>query len=227
MSTGAATSRNVSCPPATSSSSTSRTTPRRLYAAAIDSGFEGIVAKRKDSTYQPGRRSSAWLKIKAVKTAEFVVGGYTQGKGARERLGALLLGYWDGKELRYVGHVGSGLTEATVKELRERLAELATKQSPFAEKAGPPSTHDLAQARARCRSQFCRLDTGRTLARAGVHAIARGSCAAKHPQRPARERQQRPQGRRHTIERDRVGTRTARWHGQPVSISPSAARASG
>jgi bifunctional non-homologous end joining protein LigD len=109
-----------------------------LYAASIDSGFEGIVAKRKGSTYQPGRRSSAWLKIKAVKTAEFVVGGYTQGKGARERLGALLLGYWDGKELRYVGHVGSGLTEATVKDLRERLAELATQQSPF---VGKPDLH--------------------------------------------------------------------------------------
>ena len=106
----------------------------KLYAAAIDRGFEGIVAKRKDSTYQPGRRSSAWLKIKAVQSAEFVVGGYTKGKGAREPLGALLLGYWDDKKFRYVGHVGSGLDEETFQDLRERVAKLTRKTSPFAEK---------------------------------------------------------------------------------------------
>ena len=96
----------------------------RLYAAALESGFEGIVSKRKDSTYQPGRRSTAWLKIKAVQSSEFVVGGYTQGKGAREALGALLLGYWQGDELHYVGHVGSGLDDKVLRNLRERLAKL-------------------------------------------------------------------------------------------------------
>jgi bifunctional non-homologous end joining protein LigD len=108
----------------------------RLYAAALESGFEGIVSKRKDSTYQPGRRSQAWLKIKAVQSAEFVVGGYTEGKGAREALGALLLGHWQGDELHYVGHVGSGLHDKVLQHLRERLASLAAKRSPFAEK--PP-----------------------------------------------------------------------------------------
>ena len=108
----------------------------RLYAAALESGFEGIVSKRKDSTYQPGRRSTAWLKTKAVQSSEFVVGGYTQGKGAREALGALLLGYWQGDELHYVGHVGSGLDDKVLRNLRERLAKLTAKRSPFAEK--PP-----------------------------------------------------------------------------------------
>lgn len=107
-----------------------------LYAASIESGFEGIVAKRKDSTYQPGKRSLAWLKIKASRSAEFVVGGYTKGKGAREPLGALLLGYWAGNKLQYAGHVGSGLTETILKELNKRLAGLTRKTSPFAEK--PP-----------------------------------------------------------------------------------------
>jgi bifunctional non-homologous end joining protein LigD len=105
----------------------------KLYAAAIDSGFEGIVAKRKDSTYQPGKRTSAWRKIKATRTAEFVVGGYTKGKGAREPLGALLLGQWSGDELRYAGHVGSGLTDELVNGLRKPLAELTRKSSPFSE----------------------------------------------------------------------------------------------
>lgn len=107
-----------------------------LFAAALEHGFEGIVAKRKDSPYQPGRRSRAWVKVKALRTAEFVVGGYTKGKGAREPIGALLLGYWNGEKLEYVGHVGSGLDEATIRMLQGRFAKLATKVSPFAKK--PP-----------------------------------------------------------------------------------------
>jgi bifunctional non-homologous end joining protein LigD len=107
-----------------------------LYAASLASGFEGIVAKRKDAPYLPGKRSAAWRKVKATQTAEFVVGGYTKGKGAREPLGALLLGYWSGNKLQYAGHAGSGLTESIVGGLRKRFESLARKSSPFAEK--PP-----------------------------------------------------------------------------------------
>jgi bifunctional non-homologous end joining protein LigD len=108
----------------------------KLYAAATASGYEGIVAKRSDSIYQPGKRSTAWRKIKATQTAEFVIGGYTQGKGEREAMGALLLGYWRGKELHYAGHVGSGLTEPVMKDLRARIAGSVLKKPPFVEK--PP-----------------------------------------------------------------------------------------
>jgi bifunctional non-homologous end joining protein LigD len=107
-----------------------------LYGAALELGFEGIVAKRLDSPYLPGQRSRAWLKIKTTQSAEFVVGGYTRGKGAREPLGALLLGYWRGRRLHYAGHVGSGLDEAVIAGLLARTAELERKSSPFAEK--PP-----------------------------------------------------------------------------------------
>ena len=85
-----------------------------LYEVATAHGFEGIMAKRKDSLYLPGKRASTWLKVKATHTEEFVVGGYTQGRGSRQSLGALLLGAWEGKKLRYVGHVGSGLDEETI-----------------------------------------------------------------------------------------------------------------
>jgi bifunctional non-homologous end joining protein LigD len=108
----------------------------QLYAAALASGYEGIVAKRLDSAYQPGLRSRAWLKVKALRTAEFLIGGYTRGKGAREPLGALLLGYRDGKALRYAGHVGSGLDEATIAVLLKRTARLKRATAPFAAK--PP-----------------------------------------------------------------------------------------
>jgi bifunctional non-homologous end joining protein LigD len=104
-----------------------------LYRAAIAQGFEGIVAKRIDGTYQPGKRSRAWLKIKAAQSAEFVIGGYTRGKGAREPLGALLLGYFAGKALHYAGHVGSGLDDEVIATLLERTAKLHRKDSPFTE----------------------------------------------------------------------------------------------
>jgi bifunctional non-homologous end joining protein LigD len=107
-----------------------------LYAAAMASGYEGVVAKRRDSIYQPGQRVSAWLKVKPVQSAEFVIGGWTRGKGARESLGALLLGYWEGGALEYAGHVGSGLDEAAVAELTRRAPALRRKSSPFAQE--PP-----------------------------------------------------------------------------------------
>jgi bifunctional non-homologous end joining protein LigD len=108
----------------------------RLYAASLELGFEGIVGKRLDSPYQAGQRSRAWLKLKAAQSAEFLIGGYTRGNGAREPLGALLLGYHEGKALRYAGHVGSGLDEKIIRALLERTARLKRADSPFAEK--PP-----------------------------------------------------------------------------------------
>jgi bifunctional non-homologous end joining protein LigD len=109
-----------------------------LYAAAIEQGFEGIVAKRLDSPYQAGERSRAWLKLKQAKSAEFLIGGYTRGNGARAPLGALLLGYRDGKALRYAGHVGSGLDEKIIGVLLKRSAKLRRKESPFSER---PALH--------------------------------------------------------------------------------------
>jgi bifunctional non-homologous end joining protein LigD len=107
--------------------------PASLYEAALANGFEGIVAKRKDSIYQAGKRSPAWRKVKGTRSLELLVGGYTRGKGAREPLGALLLGYWSNGALQYAGHVGSGLTQEVMDRLAPRLKQLARKRSPFAE----------------------------------------------------------------------------------------------
>jgi bifunctional non-homologous end joining protein LigD len=104
-----------------------------LHAAALAQGFEGVMAKRRDSRYEAGRRSAAWLKIKPTHSAEFVIGGYTRGKGARARLGALLLGYWEAGRLRYAGLVGSGFDDATLARLKNRLEPLEADQHPFAE----------------------------------------------------------------------------------------------
>jgi bifunctional non-homologous end joining protein LigD len=107
-----------------------------LYSAAVASGFEGIVGKRNDSLYVAGKRSPHWRKIKAAQSVDLVVGGYTKGKGDREPLGAVLLGYWEGSTLRYAGHAGSGFDGAVVSDLLARFKDLARKDSPYAEK--PP-----------------------------------------------------------------------------------------
>jgi len=104
-----------------------------LYAAALASGFEGAIAKRKDGKYEAGKRSGLWLKIKSTQSGEFVVGGYTRGKGSREPLGALLLGHWSGGELHYAGHVGSGFDERRLAEAKARCEALKTDACPFAE----------------------------------------------------------------------------------------------
>jgi bifunctional non-homologous end joining protein LigD len=109
-----------------------------LYAAALASGHEGIVAKRRDSPYLPGKRTGAWVKIKPMQMADLVVGGYTRGMGAREDLGALLLGYWDAEDLVYAGHVGSGLAGDSIAALRERVTPLKVARSPFAKR---PALH--------------------------------------------------------------------------------------
>ena len=100
-----------------------------LYRAAQDQSFEGIVSKRGDSRYEPGRRSRNWLKIKTHGRQEFVIAGYTRGQGRREgRFGSLILAYWKGDELVYSGNVGTGFTDGEIDRLLRRLRPLERKQ---------------------------------------------------------------------------------------------------
>ncbi|HEX5092966.1 MAG TPA: DNA ligase D [Burkholderiales bacterium] len=103
-----------------------------LADAALASGFEGVIGKRKDARYEAGKRSSAWLKVKPVKSAEFVIGGYTRGKGSRAPLGALLVGTWVDGKLVYASHVGSGFDDRALKALKAKLAPLERRTRPFA-----------------------------------------------------------------------------------------------
>jgi DNA ligase D-like protein (predicted ligase) len=107
---------------------------------ACDRGAEGIIAKRVDSRYVSAR-STDWLKIKCVRQQEFVIGGYTAPQGSRERLGALLVGYYDGKSLRYAGKVGTGYDRRTLEHLHRRLLPLHRATSPFSE--GPAPGNDV------------------------------------------------------------------------------------
>ena len=110
-----------------------------LREAALQSGFEGVVGKRRDSRYESGRRSAHWLKIKPTLSADFVVGGYTRGKGSRGALGAVLVGYWDKGKLRFASHVGSGFDERALKQLKATLEPLKRDTCPFAEEPELPN----------------------------------------------------------------------------------------
>jgi bifunctional non-homologous end joining protein LigD len=111
-----------------------------VYRAAIENGLEGIIAKRRDSLYEPGKRSRDWLKIKEVTSEDFVVGGFTPGAGNRaDTFGALLLGYYDDdNNLRYAGNVGSGFSGEALSEIRKRLDAISAEKSPFTTGPEPP-----------------------------------------------------------------------------------------
>jgi DNA ligase D-like protein (predicted ligase) len=111
------------------------------FAEACRSGWEGLIAKRADAPYEPGR-SRDWLKLKCAWEQEFVIGGYTEPAGSRTDFGALLVGYCENGRLRYAGKVGSGYTAAALRELGARLRELEAPEPPFVDvRPIPRGTH--------------------------------------------------------------------------------------
>lgn len=115
----------------------------RALAEAEEYGWEGIVAKRRDSTYESGRRSKAWLKQKLLTTTEAVVGGWRPGKGGRSgSLGSLLLGLPAEMGLAYIGRVGTGFTDKQARALLDELEPLARKTSPFVEQLPADARRD-------------------------------------------------------------------------------------
>jgi bifunctional non-homologous end joining protein LigD len=105
-----------------------------LLAAAKEQKLEGIIAKRADSIYQPGKRTRDWLKVKTHGRQEFIIAGYTRGQGRRSgRLGSLILAVKRGDELSYVGNCGTGFTDEEIDKLMQRLRPLERSTPPFAE----------------------------------------------------------------------------------------------
>jgi bifunctional non-homologous end joining protein LigD len=103
-----------------------------LLEATAARGLEGVMAKRLGSTYQPGKRSPNWRKVKNRVQMEVVIGGYTAGTGNRSStFGALLVGRFDGDRLAFAGGVGTGFSQRVLEDLTARLRRLRTTQSPF------------------------------------------------------------------------------------------------
>jgi bifunctional non-homologous end joining protein LigD len=127
---------------------------RSLYRRALDSGWEGLIAKHADSRYQSGKRTPDWRKLKIVHEQELVIGGWTEPRQTRENFGALLVGVYEdpGQEghkgrtksalgqLVYVGHVGTGFNEAELTRVMKRLRPIETTQCPFRER--PKKTNE-------------------------------------------------------------------------------------
>lgn len=103
-------------------------------------GWEGVIAKRADSPYV-ATRSRDWRKLKCNRAQELVIGGWTEPRGTRTRLGAILVGYWEGGRLRYAGKVGTGFDRATLDRLGDELERLERKTPPFVPDKLPTRAH--------------------------------------------------------------------------------------
>jgi DNA ligase D-like protein (predicted ligase) len=129
-----------------------RYTPHRngdgeaFFDLACRRGWEGLIAKRADSPYA-GARSRDWLKLKCEHGQELVIGGFTAPRGSREHLGALLVGHYDGGELRYAGKVGTGFDRATLADLADRLGRRSRASPPFADPERLPRTPGITWVR--------------------------------------------------------------------------------
>jgi bifunctional non-homologous end joining protein LigD len=103
--------------------------------------YEGVIAKKRESTYE-SKRSRQWLKLKIQNRQELVIGGYTDPKGTRKGFGALLVGFYSGKELVYAGKVGTGFTDAELNDLHKTLKKFEKKNCPF-QKNPPKSSKEI------------------------------------------------------------------------------------
>jgi bifunctional non-homologous end joining protein LigD len=141
-----------------------------MVEASRAQGLEGVIAKRLDSVYEPGRRSGAWLKIKHRRRARLVVGGWMPGEGGRRgSIGSLLVGYYEpaspdsgSPRLRYAGRVGSGLTDSDLRRLSSLLARLRREDSPF-EGRQPPRIAIFVEPRLVVEVEFAEWTRTRTL----------------------------------------------------------------
>jgi bifunctional non-homologous end joining protein LigD len=104
---------------------------KRLLEEVKRRGLEGIIGKQRNSVYEPGRRSGAWIKLKCVNEQEFVIGGYTPPQGARKYFGAILVGYYDNNKLVFAGKVGTGFTAKSLSILHKKLQKEARNDCPF------------------------------------------------------------------------------------------------
>jgi bifunctional non-homologous end joining protein LigD len=104
---------------------------RALWAQALEQGWEGLIAKHAASLYKSGKRSPDWRKLKLVRQQEFVIGGWTEPRQTRAYFGALLLGVYDGADLVYAGHTGTGFNEKELARVMKLLKPLETPASPF------------------------------------------------------------------------------------------------
>lgn len=126
---------------------------KHFFGAAERQQLEGIMAKRAGSTYATNRRSEDWLKIKTQLRQEVVIGGFTEPRGSRQHIGALIVGYYQDDQLVYAGHA-SGIPPSQLAPLRKKLQALERKTSPFAGKVTPNAPVHWVQPKLICEITF-------------------------------------------------------------------------
>ena len=109
------------------------TTPEQFLEEVGKLNMEGIMAKKADSLYNPGTRTKEWLKIKAQKRHEVVIGGYTQNEGSAKTFSSLLVGLYDDGQLSYIGKIGTGFNDKMQKEIMAKMQSLKASKPPFTE----------------------------------------------------------------------------------------------
>lgn len=117
-------------------------------------GLEGMVAKDSESTYQEGARSGSWQKIKHFHSQEAVIVGFTEPRGSRKFMGALVLAAYNGEKLKYIGHSGGGFSSSEIKELHQTLSKIKTDKSPLTEKVSINSPITWVKPKLVCQIEF-------------------------------------------------------------------------
>lgn len=133
---------------------------KEFFAVSKEKNLEGIMAKKADSNYYPGRRTSDWLKIKHHKTEEAIIAGYTEPSGARKYFGALILASKEGDKFKYIGHTGTGFNQKSLKEMYELLQPLVRKQSPFGKKIKTNSPVTWVKPELICEIKYTEVTAG-------------------------------------------------------------------
>lgn len=127
---------------------------KTFFKEAQKNKLEGIIAKRANSTYNIGARSKLWLKIKTSMRQEAIIAGFTEGKGSRKHFGSLLLGLYNGQKLVYIGNCGGGFNEESLKEMKNKLTPLITKENPFKKKIAAKAPITWVEPRLVCEITF-------------------------------------------------------------------------
>ncbi|GEP94992.1 DNA ligase D [Chitinophaga cymbidii] len=150
----------------------------KLFEDAAKAGWEGIIAKNGESNYVEGARSLNWLKIKVLNRQEAIICGYTEPRGSRKKMGALILGVYEDGRLRYVGHCGGGFNHQSLKDMYERLQPYRRDTSPFSEKVKTNMPVNWVEPKLVCEVKFSEW-TGEGIFRQPIFVAMRDDKPAK------------------------------------------------
>ena len=163
----------------------------KFFDEAEQHGLEGIMAKRAQSSYQSGARTTDWLKIKTARRQEVVLAGFTAPRRSRPHFGALALAVRDGKAWRYIGHVGTGFSHATLEELYNQLMPLKTTSSPFRERVKDEAMTTWVKPKLVAEVKFTEWTTGGEMRHPvflGLRDDKRAEDVVREDERPLRPR---------------------------------------